>query len=157
MKRSGEFNNLFDKQKMNKYNLYFGLLLFVCFLCSGFYLEEYFKPQNIQNLTLRMEIRANHIYILFVSLLNVLSFKCDLSKGKLTPFFEFAFRIMLILSGIVAIYAFMYNHHGNLLKRDWTLLSVVLSLSSIAIFLTNELICIFVKKSETNRQQDFPK
>jgi uncharacterized membrane protein len=137
---------------MKKANLYFGILLFVSFLITGYYLKYFFKPQNINNLVLRMEIRANHVYIIFISLLNIISFKCELSNGKKwTTYLDFSFRILLILSGVIATYAFMFNHNGNLIGRNWTLLSVVLSLSSIILFLTNELIFNISKNKTTNR------
>ena len=137
---------------MRKYNLYFGLILFVIFIISGYYLKEYFKPQNINNLTLRMEIRANHIYIIFISLLNIISYKSELSQGKnWTIYLEYAFRMLLMFSGLVAIYSFLFDHNGDLIGRKSTLLSVVLSLSSIVIFLANELIYKIEKTKTTNR------
>lgn len=124
---------------MRKINLYFGLALFVVFLLTGYYLKYYFKPQNISNLVLRMEIRANHIYIIFISFLNIIAFKCELTQGgKWSAFLDVLFRMMLILAGFVAIYAFIFNHHGNLTGRGWTLLSIVLSLSATIVFLINE-------------------
>jgi uncharacterized membrane protein len=137
---------------MKKANLYFGIVLFVVFLITGYYLEIFFKPQNFNNLVLRMEIRANHVYIIFISLLNIISFKCELSNDKKwTTYLDSSFKVLLILSGGTAIYAFMYNHNGNLNGRNWTLLAVVLSLSSIVMFLTNELIYNILKNKTRNR------
>jgi len=112
-------------------------------------MEVYFKPQHIDNLTLRMEVRANHIYILFVSLLNIISFKCifDAIK-KWSTYLEISFRMSLIASGIMALYAFRYNHHGDLTGRNETLTAVVLSLSAMAFFLTNMCIHYFSSKSQ---------
>ena len=133
---------------MRKINLYFGLLLFLVFLISGYFLKEYFKPQNINNLTIRMEIRANHIYIIFISFLNIISFKSELSQGKnWSTYLDKAFRILLILSGTVAMYAFIFDHNGDLSGRKATLLSVVLSLAAIILFLVNELTYNFFKKN----------
>jgi hypothetical protein len=132
---------------MRKINLLFGLILFVVFLITGYYLEAYFKPQHIDNLVIRMEIRANHIYILLISLLNIISFKCNLTTGKkLTGFLEPIFRMLLIAAGVTAIIAFLYDHHGNLIGRNITLTTMIFSISSIAIFLTNEIIYLNRKK-----------
>ena len=133
--------NISKNKTMKKINLYFGLILFAVFLLSGYYLKAYFKPQHIAYLPLRMEIRANHIYILFLSFLNIISFKCELTQGKkVSSVLDSAFRVLLIVSGMVAIYAFMYDHNGDLIGRKVTLLAAVLSLSSIVLFLTNELL-----------------
>ena len=137
---------------MRKFNLYFGFILFALFLISGYYLMHYFKPVNINNLVLRMEIRANHIYIIFISLLNIIAFKCDFSNvKKRTTYLEYLFRTLLILAGLISIYAFMFDHNGNLIGRSWTLLSVVLSLSAVVAFLTNELMYTLEKNKTTNR------
>lgn len=133
---------------MKKLNLYFGLLLFVLFLLSGYYMEEYFKPQHIDHLALRMEVRANHIYILFIALLNMLAFKCEFSKvTKASDYLEMSFRMALVLSGLVALYAFIYDHSGMLTGRYETLASIILSLTAVAIFLINESIQSLSSKS----------
>jgi 4-hydroxybenzoate polyprenyltransferase len=137
---------------MRIYNLYFGLILLIVFFASGYYLKEYFKPQNINHLSLRMEIRANHIYILFISLLNIISYKSELSKGKnWTVYLDISFRLLLMFSGLIAIYAFLFDHNGDLIGRKATLSSVVLSLSSIVVFLANELIYNIENTKTTNR------
>jgi hypothetical protein len=132
---------------MRRINLYFGLILSVIFLMTGYYLEEYFKPQHIDNLVLRMEIRANHIYILLISLLNIISFKCYFTTGKkLTNFLEPVFSLLLITAGIFAILAFMYDHHGTLENRDITLATMILSITAVVTFLTNEITYLAGKK-----------
>jgi hypothetical protein len=84
--------------------------------------------------------------ILFISLINIISFKCELQQGKkYSKITESTFRILLIISGIVAIYAFLYDHHGDLIGRKITLLSAVLVLTATAIFLINEIVYIRLK------------
>ncbi|WP_160114587.1 hypothetical protein [Aquimarina sp. AU474] len=132
---------------MKKINLYFGLTLFIGFLATGYYMAEYFKPEHLDNHVMRMQIRANHIYILFISLLNVVSFKCDLKiNHKLSKYLDTLFRIFILIAGIVAVVAFLKEHTGNLGVRSWTLSAVTLSVVSVGLVLINELINIVVKK-----------
>jgi len=121
--------------------------MFVIFLLTGYYLEIYFKPEHLDNLTLRMEIRANHIYILFISFLNILAYKCNFTEiKKKVIYLEISFRILLITSGVMALYAFIYDHNGDLTGRNVTLTAVILSLLAVVIFLANELIHHTLKK-----------
>ncbi len=126
---------------MRKLNLNFGLLLFVIFLLTGYYMEAYFKPAHIDNLTLRMEVRANHIYILFISLLNIMAFKSTFSGvKKFTVYLANTSGVLLIVSGLIALYAFMYDHSGNLIGRGETLTSIICALTAVGLFLINECI-----------------
>ncbi len=134
--------------KFKEINLCFGLTLFIGFLISGYYMENYFKPENIDNLVMRMQIRANHIYILFISLLNVVAFKCDLKfNNNIARYIDVMFRTLMIASGILAIFAFLKEHTGDLNVRNLTLYSAFLSLASVGLVLLNELIHVFMKKN----------
>ncbi len=137
---------------MKKVNLYFGLILLLIFLGTGYYLKTYFKPQHLNDLTLRMEIRANHIYILFVSLLNILSYKYETSKGNVTSSVGVVvFRTLLVAAGIASVWAFCVNHHGNLIGRKITLMTVSLSLAAVILFLVTEYARSYRKQSTTQR------
>ena len=132
---------------MKNMNLFFGLTLFVGFLATGYYMAEYFKPEHLDNHVMRMQIRANHIYILFISLLNIVSFKCDLKMNhNLSKYLNILFRMLLLIAGVIAIVAFFKEHTGNLGIRSWTLSAVILSVISVGIVLINELVNIAVKK-----------
>ncbi|MDP5062133.1 MAG: hypothetical protein NWP64_09460 [Maribacter sp.] len=123
---------------MKKVNLYFGIFLFLVFVATGYYMEEYFKPENLDKHVMRMQIRASHIYILFISLLNILAFKINLSvKKPVLKYVDILFRIVLIAAGILSVFAFSIEHTGDLSKRSWTLLTVVLSLIAIGLMLLN--------------------
>ena len=128
---------------LKKANLYFGLVLFIGFLVTGYYMKEYFKPEHLDNHVVRMQIRANHIYILFVSLLNVVSFKCELRMKSL----DILFRTLILTAGVIAVIAFLKEHTGDLSVRSWTLLAVILSVASVGILLVNELLNRVSKKN----------
>lgn len=126
---------------LKKLNLYFGLLLFMVFLITGYYMSNYFTPEHMDNLVMRMQIRASHIYILFISLLNIFAFKFDLKwHTKLSNALDILFRTLIIVSGIVAVFAFLKEHTGDLNKRSLTLYAVILSVTSVGLVLLNEFI-----------------
>ncbi|MGV6831406.1 MAG: hypothetical protein ACWA5P_07590 [bacterium] len=134
--------------KLKEINLYFGLMLFIGFLVTGYYMKTYFKPEFLDNHVIRMQIRANHIYILFISLLNVISYTSQIKRKYL----ELTFRLCLIVAGILAVVAFLVEHSGNLNDRSWTLFSVILSVVAIGFILFNELLNVINKKRENMQQ-----
>ncbi|WP_348740629.1 hypothetical protein [Tenacibaculum sp. 190524A05c] len=111
-------------------------------------MAEYFKPEHMDNLVMRMQIRANHIYILFIALLNIVAYRSNFSsKDKKTYVLEIVFRLFLMLSGIFALIAFLKEHTGDLSVRTWTLLTVILSVTAIGLLLLNELFNTLRRKS----------
>ena len=132
---------------LRKTNLFFGLLLFLVFLATGYYMMQYFKPEHLDNHVMRMQIRANHIYILFIALLNVIAFKCELKmKHTMSKYLDSIFRMLLLLAGIISVVAFLKEHTGNLGVRSWTLSTVILSVTAVGFLLTNELLAVALKK-----------
>jgi hypothetical protein len=121
---------------MRRLNLYFGLLLFLGFLGTGAYLMFVFKPQNLANLPARMEIRANHIYIFFIALLNMWAFAVKPKVAQKPVYtFEFLFRVFLMIAGGLAVAAFFTEHNGTLAGRKLTFYAVVSSLSATVFYL----------------------
>jgi len=119
-------------------SLFFGILLFVIFLGTGVYMRFYFGPENIDALTERMQIRSNHIYILYISFLNILAYNFILSDQKrIHQLLDFIFRILLIISGFLALLAFVYEHNGEVDFRPFTFFAVLLSLLGILVVLTS--------------------
>jgi len=126
---------------MRKANLLFGIVLFLAFLGTGYYMSRYFKPEHVTDLTMRMQIRASHIYLLFTALLNIMAFTCELrGTGRARKFFDPAFRLFLIAAGTVALCAFAFEHTGDLKERKLTLLSVILALASVGFILIHEIL-----------------
>src|SRR5688572_6643449 len=106
---------------MKNVNLFFGILLFFGFLATGLYLKMVFKPEHLSDLAARMEIRANHIYILFISLLNILSVDAyPEARTKLVRFMNLFSRVLLPAAGLLAVAAFFLEHSGTLTGRLFT-------------------------------------
>jgi len=120
----------------NRYNLYFGILLFIVFLLTGFYMEVYFKPSHLHDIEQRLQIRSNHIYTLFVSLLNITASFCSANTTRRMLFYvDFGFRVSLICAGILAMMAFCFEHTGEISNRILTLFTVIFSLVSVCLLL----------------------
>jgi hypothetical protein len=131
---------------MKKLNLIVGLILLLIFLGTGYQLATQIKPVHFSNPIVRMEARANHIYILFIALLNILSFRNKtVALGRGSILIEYFSRGLLIISGTFAVYAFVFEHTGNIEERQVTFLAVSTALISVALFVFNEL--MFQKKS----------
>lgn len=114
-------------------------------------MKEYFKPEHLNDIDQRLQIRSNHIYILFISLLNIAISKCRFEeKSKVISYLEIAFRTLLILAGIVSFLAFCFEHTGDIENRTMTLASVVLSLASIGILMLTELMNRTTNKGGSN-------
>ncbi|PSJ81175.1 hypothetical protein [Neisseria iguanae] len=56
---------------MKKLSFYSGLAFLLLFLCSGYYLLNTVLPQFETYSYIRMQNRANHIYLLLIALLNI--------------------------------------------------------------------------------------
>ena len=124
---------------MKNINLLFGLILFIGFLISGWYMENVFVPENLTNLTARMELRANHIYIVLLSFINILSFKIELSKSRLSRLCDTTFRVLLLISGLITAIAFLNEHTGDLNERIFEFYIVLSALIAVSIVLLNEI------------------
>lgn len=132
---------------MKKLNLFFGLILLVSFLFSGYYMSEYFTPQNMDNIVQRTQIRSNHIYMLLISLLNIVSSRIEFSQGsKASAWMHVTFSLLLVSAGLLALPAFWYEHTGDIDNRILTFFSIVIAFSAVAIFLLNELIALRSQK-----------
>lgn len=127
-------------------NLIFGVLLLIVFLITGWYMKEVLKSEHLLDSTVRMELRANHIYILFISLLNILSFKVNLSESTISKYCNFIFRFLLVFAGLLAIAAFIYEHSGILEERIITFYQILFSLVAIGAVALNEMSLIIKGK-----------
>jgi len=120
-------------------NLIFGAFLMIVFLITGWYMKEILRSEHLLDSTIRMELRANHIYILFISLLNILSFKVKLSESIISKYCNITFRFLLVFAGLLAIAAFIYDHSGILEERIITFYQIIFSLVAIGAVALNEL------------------
>lgn len=117
---------------MRKVNLGFGFFLFFVFLCTGFYMKMVFKPEHLLDTTARMEIRASHLYILYISLLNILSYNSySISHKKQVKILNELSSLLLIFAGLLGVSGFLMEHGGTLTDRKLTLLAAISSLAGV--------------------------
>lgn len=124
--------------KENKFNdiqkiqFYFGIILFVIFLATGQYLKWVIKPEYLLQIDQRMMARANHIYILFVSLLNILGSLVEFdAREKWKSHFGITSRIVLMIAGIIYTCIFFQNYGSTLSDRKIILLPTILVLVGV--------------------------
>ncbi|WP_246048829.1 hypothetical protein [Leptospira sarikeiensis] len=97
-------------------------------------MKNIFRPEHLNDLAARMEIRANHIYILFISLLNIIGFTVDIqTQSSWLSRIDKGSRLLLIASGILSLFAFVIEHSGTLQNRSLTFYSVVTSLAGVVL------------------------
>lgn len=123
---------------MKKMNLYFGLLFFVVFLFTGYYMVNNILPHYADDPYIRMANRADHIYMLFIALLNIISYKCVFSNR--IRVFEPISRILLIVAGICSAIGFFVENAAVLDGRMITPTAVGLAFLAVVIFGIGELV-----------------
>ena len=131
---------------MKKVNLVFSILFLVAFAASGQYMRHVLGVEQWDDLTARMEIRSNHIYLLFIGLLNAVVFRVTLSNHRFTVYFDVLFRILLIVAGGMALLAFWHDHNGDLFPRKFTYHEVLFSLIAVGLVGVNEIVAAVSKK-----------
>ncbi|GEM_PF-5175889 len=118
----------------------YGMLLFGIFLLTGQYLKWVIKPRYLIEIDQRMMARANHIYIFFISMLNVLSSLIETEKGtRWVAACGWVSRIVLMISGCIFVLAFFQPYGIELSQRRLPLVGVVLTLVGIALSLPKTL------------------
>jgi hypothetical protein len=82
-------------------------------------MKEFFKPNNIDDIAVRLQIRSNHICILFISFLNILSAKEGAKKdASISKNLNYTLRILLLCAGVSSVFTFMYEHTGTITDSD---------------------------------------
>lgn len=106
----------------NRFHFYIGAITFVAFIFTGLYMRLGLHHLKTDDVTHRMMFRANHIYILFTSLLNfsIAFFKRSNLKRLETLA---SFFILIATLGVVVSF-FMDPQTGNI-QRDITRFSVI--------------------------------
>src|SRR4051812_7423214 len=100
---------------LRKFHFYFGLVIFAGFVFTGLYMRLNMASVPQENIPVRMMFRANHIYILFASLLHlVISFvKSNTTKKSL----ELTGSIISIAATVTLFAAFFIDPVTNSLQR----------------------------------------
>jgi hypothetical protein len=110
--------------------LAFGLLLFAAFLLSGWHLMEVVKPAHLEEPGIRMMARANHIYLLFSSLLILAAALVDSDFGARWIRLSVKLgQLLVTLAAFPLLVAYFTEHARFGIPRLWTLAGCVLALA----------------------------
>ena len=116
-------------------------------------MRHVFTPDHLEDLVPRVQIRSNHIYLLFIALLNLLASRVVVSQEQpWQRYGEPLFRVAIIIAGGLLLMGFWYEHDGNLDHRKWTRLGLFTSLGAVSIFLLSEWLADW--RATSTRQQD---
>ncbi len=106
----------------NKIHFFIGVITVVAFIVTGLFMRLGFHHLTIDDITHRMMFRANHIYILFTSLLNFSMAFFKRSNRKSLEIIASSFILIATLGVIVSF--FIDPQTGNI-QRDITRFSVI--------------------------------
>lgn len=109
-----------------------GWIFFVVFLCTGLYLREIFPDVYAADTALRFVYRANHVYILFASLLNIVA-SLRTSRNDRPHAVEIVASISIILSPLFFVTAFFAEVVPLSPARPLTLTGAFLSLLGVVL------------------------
>ena len=115
-----------------------GLLMGLMFLVSGFYLRFRIVSDPGVSVAQHMMYRANHIYLLFACLANLL----------LIPYFihhtthwgnrlKIAGSFLLLLSSVILLFAFIHEPVQNTLKRPLSAWGIIILFASVLLMIIN--------------------
>lgn len=118
----------------SKIHLLTGIATFLIFLGTGFYMQLHFPAAYLQNESIRYLFRANHIYILFVGLLNIVvgTYVAFSEKDKQRQM-QLAGSWALLLSQVVLMIAFFIEPPQAEPERMITSLGIYLALGGVTL------------------------
>jgi hypothetical protein len=108
----------------------YGLALLLGFALTGQYLQRVVQPAHEGDAAIRMMARANHLYLLFISLLIMVTAFVENPPGNRGIAWAMnAGRGFLLLSSAVLIAAFFRDHAGSIHDRSMTFYGCVAALT----------------------------
>ena len=117
---------------MSKLHTWFGITLLIFFIGTGQWMGTFVPELGADQAMERMAWRANHIYLLFSGLLNLVTgiYWQSMTTGLATKL-QKAGSPMLIVASAVLVFAFFTDPVASGFDRFATLVGVVLSLVSV--------------------------
>lgn len=124
---------------MKNWNWYGGLFLLLIFIITGQFLSRTEVPSYVPEGLYRMMLRANHMYLLYISICNILVGRLMYHSQRIAQFS----RGFLIMSGVAVSFAFLLETDGDLEHRTFSFLTAVFALVGTLLFVLDQ---VFVKK-----------
>lgn len=121
---------------MRRIHLIFGIILFVVFLATGQFMRANFPDKEIIPQDLRLLMRSRHIYILFCAFLHILlGVYLQIRPGGWQKIVQYTGSGLLILSGILLIWAFISETYTLAHFSDVSRYGIFTSLGGVALHL----------------------
>ena len=117
---------------LRKINFYGGCAFLTFFIISGIYLIA--KVKNDNDDYIHMSGRANHIYLLLITLLNIIYGKIHMSSSLIS----LATRLLMLISGIFSVIGFFKETGSSLECRKIIPTSIGFAFLSVVLFMFNE-------------------
>ena len=117
---------------LKKINFYGGYAFFSFFIISGIYLIAKVKDDNDEYI--HMSGRANHIYLLLITFLNIIYGKIHMSSSLLS----LTTRLLMLISGIFSVIGFFKETGASLENRKIVPTSIGFAFLSVVLFMFNE-------------------
>ena len=117
---------------LKKINFYGGCAFLTFFIISGIYLVA--KVKDDIDDYVHMSGRANHIYLLLITLLNIIYGKIHMSSSLLS----LTTRLLMLISGIFAVIGFFKETGSSLEDRKIIPTSIGFAFLSVVLFMYNE-------------------
>ena len=117
---------------LRKINFYGGCAFLTFFIISGIYLIA--KVKNDNDDYIHMSGRANHIYLLLITLLNIIYGKIHMSSSLIS----LATRLLMLISGIFVAIGFFKETGSSLEDRKIIPTSIGFAFLSVVLFMFNE-------------------
>ena len=119
---------------LKKINFYGGCAFLTFFIISGIYLIAKVKDDNDNDNYVHMSGRANHIYLLLITLLNIIYGRIHMSSSLLS----LATRLLMLISGIFVVFGFFKETGSSLEDRIIIPTSIGFAFLSVVLFMFNE-------------------
>ena len=117
---------------IGKAHLIFGFLIFVVFLLTGQYMDRNFNHLADMEDLPRALMRAQHLYILLVGLINIaLGSYLTISKDKLTLSFQIFGSLLIFTATCVLVYSFFYELPTNRIERPICRMGLYMMLAGV--------------------------
>jgi hypothetical protein len=119
---------------MQRVHIFFGILLAAVFLFSGIYMMSNFPEIYADSPEVRMMFRANHIYILFASLINFLLAIAiiEITKNAVRKAHIIS-SALILLGGTLLVIAFFVEPATSNWDRFFTFSGIILHAIGISI------------------------
>jgi len=112
---------------MKKIHLLVATITIFVFLLSGIYMRTQFPALYAGNETTRMMFRANHIYILFIGLCNLLLGRYLVTYQKKAYYLQLVSSAIIFIATVLSIIAFFFEAGKGQMGRSFSSIAIILT------------------------------